>query len=116
MSNTTFWTIELLLYLSVQGRETELLLINLNQEDHKIKTSIVISLDVLDLEENNMAELPTVFSAERLPISESNIPSQKKIDKWSHLGDVKLQSINAQVGRLIGNDAPRALAVKAILG
>ena len=63
-----------------------------------------------------MAELPTVFSAERLPISESNIPSQKEIDKWSHLGDVKLQSINAQVGRLIGNDAPRALAVKAILG
>ena len=83
-------------------------LTTLHQEDHKIKTS-VISLEVFDLEENNMVELPTVFSTERLPISESSIPSQRDIDKWAHLGDVKLQSINAPVGLLIGNDAPRAL-------
>ena len=45
-SNTTFCTIELLRHLGVQGRETELALTTLHQEDHKIKTS-VISLEVL---------------------------------------------------------------------
>ena len=102
-SNTTFCTIELLRHLGVQGRKTELALTALHQEDHKIKTS-VISLEVFDL-----VELPMVFSTERLPISESSIPSQRDIDKSSHLGDVKLQSIDAPVSLLIGNDAPRAL-------
>ncbi len=128
-SNTTFCTTELLNQLVVQGRETALSLTTLHQEDDLIKTS-VISLEVFDLEENNMVELPTVFSTERLPISESSIPSKEDIKKWSHLEDVKLQSINAPVGLLIGNDVPRALeptevrrcdgkgpyAVKTILG
>lgn len=77
-----------------------------------------------------MVELPTVFSTERPLISESSIPSQEDINKWSHFEDVKLQSINAPIGLLIGNDVPRALeprelrrcngkgpyAVKTILG
>ena len=62
-SNTTFCTTELLQCLGVQGRETALSLTTLHQEDHIIKTS-VISLEVFDLEENDMVELPTVFSTE----------------------------------------------------
>ena len=107
-SNTTFCTTELLQCLGVQGRETALSLTTLHQEDHIIKTS-VISLEVFDLEENDMVELPTVFSTERLPISETSIPSQEDVNKWSHLEDVELQCINAPIGLLIGNDIPRAL-------
>ena len=112
-SNTTFCTTELLQQLGVQGRETTLSLTTLQQYDRAIKTS-VISLEVLDLEECNMVELPTVFSTERLPISESSIPSQEDINKWSHFEDVKLQSINAPIGLLIGNDVPRALEPREV--
>ena len=80
-SNTTFCTAELLRSLDVQGRETTLSLTTLNQENRMIKTS-VISLEVFDLDENNMVELPTVFSTERLPISESSIPLQEDIKRW----------------------------------
>ena len=41
-SNTTFCTIELLRHLGVQGRETELALTTLHQEDHKIKQVLLV--------------------------------------------------------------------------
>jgi hypothetical protein len=107
-SNTTFRTTELLQQLGVQGRETTLSLTTLQEEDRVIKTS-VISLEVFDLEESNMVELSTVFSTGHVPISESSIPSQVDVEKWSHFEDVKLQSINVPIGLLIGNDSPRAL-------
>ena len=112
-SNTTFCTAELLRSLDVQGKETTLSLTTLNQENRIIKTS-VISLEVFDLDENNMVELPTVFSTERLPTSESSIPLQENIKRWSHLEDINLRSIDASIGLLVGNDVPQALKPRDI--
>ena len=56
----------------------------------------VVSLEVFDLDENNFVELPRVFS------------------RWSHLKDVKIDKIDAPIGNLIGNDAPRALEPKEV--
>ena len=72
----------------------------------------VVSLDVFNLYENNFVELPTVFSTGKLPVDESSIPRQADVDRWSHLKDVTINKIDAPIGILIGNDAPRALEPK----
>ena len=88
-SDTTFCTNELLEQLGVEGKETILSLTTLQQEDQTTRCNMM-SLVVFDLDEENLVELPIVFSTERLPVSESSISLQKDVDRWLHLKDVKL--------------------------
>ena len=112
-SNTTFCTNELLEQLGVEGKETTLSLTTLQQEDRATRCNM-IGLVVLDLDGENLVELPTVFSIERLPVSESSISRQEDVDRWPHLKDIKLREIKSPIGLLIGNDVPRALEPKEI--
>ena len=74
----------------------------------------MISLEVFDLDDDNMVEIPMVFSTERLPISESSIPQYEDVDRWPYLKDVTLQRIDAPIGLLIGNNVPKALKPKEV--
>ena len=106
-SNTSFCTEELLQQLGVEGNPTVLSLTTMQQQNGQVKCS-VISLEALDLEENNFVELPTVFSTPKIPVTSSNIPHQLK--------EVKLPQLNANVGLLIGNDIPKALEPQEVKG
>ncbi|XP_028404804.1 uncharacterized protein LOC114527371 [Dendronephthya gigantea] len=110
-SNTTFCTRELMEELGIEGENTVLSLTTLQSENHSMKSQ-VLSLEVYDLEENDLVELPTVFSTLTLPINERSIPRQSDIDKWPYLSNVKIIEIDASVGLLIGNDVPKALEPK----
>ena len=78
----------------------------------------VISLEVLDFEENSMVELLKLSQRNDYQSGRSSIPSQKDIDKWSHLDNVKLQSsihqLIIKLVILIGNDAHRSLEPREV--
>ncbi len=113
-SNTTFCTNELLDQLGVKGKEVSLSLTTLQNEDCQTECRVA-SLQVYDMEEECLVELPNVFTTDKIPVSESSIPRQKDIDKWPHLKNVQLRDINSAVGLLIGNDIPAALEPKEVI-
>lgn len=83
-SHTSFCTNELLGKLGITDERTILSLTTIQNENSPTDCRAV-SLDVLDLDENNFVELLTVFSTEKLPVDESSIPRQADVDRWSHL-------------------------------
>jgi hypothetical protein len=102
----------LLKQLGAKGEKTTLSLTTIQHENSPTECRVV-NLEVFDLEENNIVDLPYVFSTSKLPV-ESSIPKQADVDRWSHLKDTQITRINASIGLLIGNDAPRALEPREI--
>ena len=112
-SNTTFCTEELMEQLQAKVTETTLSLTTLGIEDNAFKTS-VLSLQVSDLDENNLIELPLVFSTPRLPVTTDNRANHQDLRKWPHLQGIDIIDIDADVGLLIGSDIPRALEPREV--
>ena len=106
-SNTTFCTTELMQRLNVKGQKTVLSLTTLSN-CKKVKSDL-ISLEVFDLEENNLVELPVVFSTSTLPVTAADAPNQEEIDKWPHLNGIKLPSIDSTVG--LSREDKRAISI-----
>ena len=107
-SNTTFCTDALLKKLGTDGKETKLTLTTMEGENAPVKCSMV-SLQISDLERRCDIELPTVYSRPNLPVPKEAIGKQEDVDRWPYLDGVKISSINADVGLLIGSDVPQAL-------
>jgi hypothetical protein len=112
-SNTSFCTQDLINRLGISGRETVLSLTTMDNENVKSK-SFVVSLEVSDIQGQNVIELPTVFSRAKLPVAKEDIPSQSDVDRWPYLEGVNLHQVDANVDILIGNDVPKALEPKEI--
>ena len=112
-SNATFCSEELPSHLGLSGRQTSLALTTMEKEDSKAMTSVV-SLEVMDLEEENAVELPLVFTRPKLPVTVENGAQQEDVDRWPHLSGIKIPKINAKVGLLIGSDAPEILQPKEV--
>ena len=51
------------------------------EKEHSKSESLVVSLEVLDLEEENLLELPIVFTRPKVPISVANAANQQHIDR-----------------------------------
>ena len=76
------------------------------EEENSKTESHVVSLEVLDLEEKKMVELPFVLTRPKLPVSTENIASQDDINQWPHPAGI--------IGLLIGYDASDVLEPKEI--
>ena len=48
-------------------------------------------------------------STVKLPVSKENMATQQDAEKWSHLRDIEIPEIDAEVSLLIGSDVPQAL-------
>lgn len=107
-SNTSFCTDDLLERLNVKGKKTTLSLTTLGKNRNKTNTSLA-SLEIYDLQEDQLVELPAVYSVAQLPVTREDIPQQSDVDRWPHLKGIVLPEINAKVELLIGNDVPKAL-------
>ena len=83
-SNVSFCSEELASHLGHSGHQTSLALTTMEKEDSKAITS-VISLEVMDLEEENAVELPLVFTRPKLPVTVENGAQQEDVDRWPHL-------------------------------
>ena len=78
-SNTTFCTRDLMAQLGIEGEETILSSTTLQTQDRLINSQVV-SLEVYDLDEDNLVELPTVFSTSTLPVNKSTILAKIIVD------------------------------------
>jgi hypothetical protein len=112
-SNTSFYSENLLKRLNIKGKRTSLSLTTLGNANSKTESSIV-SLELSDLQDKNRVSLKTVFSTPELPVTTRNRASQQDINQWSHLSNISLDQIEAEVGLLIGSDVPEALEQKEI--
>ncbi|KAK2879287.1 hypothetical protein Q8A73_007303, partial [Channa argus] len=118
-SSATFATEALLNQLNMNGRSTKISLRTMGSES-VVSTCIVTGLEVSNVDGDYFFGLPEVYSQESIP----------DVDRWPHLKEVKLSSIQAEVGLLIGANVPKAMeplqvvssvengpyAVKTILG
>ncbi|KAJ8410005.1 hypothetical protein AAFF_G00210460 [Aldrovandia affinis] len=66
-------------------------------------------MEISSLDGNQFIELSEVFSQKSIPVTKDNIPHQEDVNRWSHLKEVKLSSIQAEVGLLIGANVPKAM-------
>ena len=107
-SNTSFCPEKLMRLLNLKGTKMTLSLTTMESANAPIETSYV-NLEVLNLNEDNVVELPMVFSRPSLPISRDSIADQKDVNRWPHLKGINIPHIEAEIGLLIGSDAPEAL-------
>ena len=112
-SNSSFCSEDLAHQLGLSGQQTTLALTSMEKENSRAESHIV-RLEVLDLEEENLVELPMVFIRPKLPVSADNAANQKDIDRGPHLAGIKTPRIDAGVGLLIGSHAPEVLEPKEI--
>ena len=105
-STATFCTEQLLEDLGIHANECDLSLTTTEDENTKSE-SMVASLEVMDLEDNVMVEMPTVFSRKKLNIPLGRISKQADVDRWPHLHGIKLpKKIISNICLLIGLDVP----------
>ena len=91
-STNTFCSDYLIQQLGIHGKKSNLLLTTLESENKDTDTMLV-SLEVTDMDDRNMIELPCVYTRPVLPINVENIPVQEDVDRWEHLKGIKLPSL-----------------------
>jgi len=69
----------------------------------------LVNLEVSDLSDHNVIELPKVYSRPSLPVSTDAIGTQEDVNRWPHLKGITVPNIEAQIGLLIGSDVPQVL-------
>ncbi len=110
-----FMSPELCRELNVKTKDTTLLLKTLSDESRCDTKVILDQLHVGDLNAQSFVELPAVYVKE-MPVTETDIPKQTDLEKWSHLKDIHFPDLNDIPGRqciprvslMIGNNAPAA--------
>ena len=107
-SNTSFCTDALLRKLDAKGGKTTLSLTTLQTTNETIECSLV-NLEVSDLSDLNVIELPIVYSRPSLPISTNAFGTQEDVDRWPQLKGITVPNIEEENGLLIGSDVPQVL-------
>ena len=77
--------------------------------DNVKSDSLVVNLEVSDLQGRNIVELSNVFSRVKLPVTVEDIAVQSDMERWFYLKDINLPCIDANINLLIGSDVPKAL-------
>lgn len=107
-SNTSFCTDALLRKLDAKGVKTTLSLTTMQTTNEAIECSLV-NLEVSDLSDHNLTELPMVYSRPSLSVSTNAIGTQEDVNCWPHLKGITVPNIEAEIGLLIGSDVPQVL-------
>ena len=102
-SDSTFCTSSLVQSLGIKGRKTKLSLTTLEKEN-SVSDCELVSMQVYNVNEDVFFDLPSVFTRPTLPVTRTDIPSQKDIASFDHLQHITIHNIDAPVGLLIGND------------
>jgi len=107
-STTTFCTRALAQSLRLDGRQETLTLSTLGGSGG-METSVV-NMTVTDADEQNVVQLRTVYTKEKLPISLMNGATEDEVRRWPHLQGIEVHNMtNGHVDLLIGQDCPEAL-------
>ena len=112
-SYASFRSVDLAKQLHLSGRQRTLTLTTMEKENSKAESHL-IGLEVLNFEEENMVDLPFVFTSPKLPVSTESIAPQDDIIPWPHLAGINIPRIQGNTGLLIGCDASDVLKPKEI--
>lgn len=82
-------------------------------ESNPIECSVV-QLEISDLDNQNRVDLPNVYSTPNLPIRPECIGKQEDVERWPHLTGISIPHIDAEIGLLIGSDAPEILQPREV--
>ncbi|XP_071150422.1 uncharacterized protein [Mytilus edulis] len=107
-STASFCTENVVRFLNVEGKRTQINLLTMGQEK-VVDSSVISRLEVCDINGNNAISLPPIFTRSNLPVSRKDIVSSNDLQRWPHLCDVPLNRVNCDVGLLIGINVPRAM-------
>ncbi|KAK3724590.1 hypothetical protein QZH41_006358 [Actinostola sp. cb2023] len=108
-SDTSLCEKRLIQQLGVDGEERTFSLTTIEGTNCQ-KRGLVTSLEVMPLNSDDVVEIPTVWSVDKLHISTEGVPRQEDISKWPHLNGIKVPEIDSgEVTLLIGNDTPRSI-------
>ena len=94
--------------LNIKGKKTTLSLTTMEKAQSKTESSIV-SLELSDLNGENLVHIGTVFSTPELPVTTRNLATKEDMNRWIHLADIEVHRIKADVGLLIGCNVPEVL-------
>jgi hypothetical protein len=113
-STTSFCTQKLADDIGVQGK-AENLVINTLEKRGSVTTTSMVGLDVMDMDEQVLLEVPRVYTRKDLHISMHGIAEDADLEKWPHLQGVGVCRLKVhQVDLLLGQDVPLALTPKEI--
>ena len=107
-SKGSFCTDSLLRQLRTSGVRTNFVLKTMAGRD-RVSSQVVTGLQVCSLDGSSMVSLPKLYSQPEIPVGRGDIPSQDYVNEWPYLRDVRLETIDAGVGLLIGNDVPAVM-------
>lgn len=107
-STASFCTTQLMSNLNIKGRKTNIMLRTMSQEKN-VTSHLVTGLEISGLDESDFIALPEVYTQKEMPVTKDNIIRKKDLSKWSYLNNVHIPVINAEVGLLIGTDAPKVI-------
>lgn len=79
------------------------------RQEKVANSNVIMGLEVAGLDGETYCDLPKVYTQERMPVHRGNIPSQRDLQRWPHLGDVHLPEIDSEVELLIGTNVPKAM-------
>nr|XP_054592342.1 uncharacterized protein LOC107396521 [Nothobranchius furzeri] len=94
--------------LNAQSVTTNILLRTMGQEK-VVETQVLSDLEVAELHSDKFMALPETFSQEAIPICTNRIPSQEDIKRWDYLKDIKIPSLDVEVGLRIGANAAKLM-------
>ncbi|XP_074655762.1 uncharacterized protein LOC141909272 [Tubulanus polymorphus] len=70
----------------------------------RLNSQLLNNLEVTQLDGGDIVTLPVIYSMEKLPVTRHRIPTEEDIRKWPHLIDVKIPTVDADIGLLIGGN------------
>ncbi|CAC5389042.1 unnamed protein product [Mytilus coruscus] len=74
----------------------------------RMHTCMLDGLQVCDMDMNHIIDLRTVYTNDKMPVTDAHIPTNNELTKWPHLNGVRLPDIDSTVGLMIGNNVPDA--------
>ena len=109
-SSASFCTQSLLQELEVRRTETaQLSLSTVDPNVTRVVSQIVTGMEVSDMSQTEFVSLPPVYSLQKIPVTPEDIPKQREVRAWSHLHDIDIPEIDAEIGLMIGNDVPEVM-------
>ena len=109
-SSSTFCSQALLDRLEISTPVKTRLSINTMAKDPlNVSTAAVEGLSVSDMDENDVVRLPVVFSLDNIPATREEVCRLDDLEDWPYLHHVVPADIEAEVGLLIGVNAPAAM-------
>ena len=66
-------------------------------------------MEVSILEGDDFIALPAVYTQEEIPVTKEQIPTSEALKEWDYLKEVVLTHIDAEIGLLIGTNAPKTM-------